>query len=291
MITPKSLDQLDDSKHIRLFGVSDAKIGKTTHLACSSLGALPEQPCGLVSSPECLHILAFDEGAVEGLLNFLIDACKRPDCTKVTIWPMYDVCRTAILNKGGWDYSIYNTICSIQQEIDKIADANPTKVYAELISSFTGLGMALKQALAGEPTAAAKGGGMSVPKWDALNGQLQSLRALVHKDNKHVFWEGHTQEKFVQPTEGVKPGTKEETVGVSGNEGRNWAANVKEVCKMIREPIKYSGTSIDKVFLHTRPTLDFNSGGRGFNKLNDKEYDLAEMCRKLGKRVGGYKKP
>jgi hypothetical protein len=132
---------------------------------------------------------------------------------------------------------------------------------------------------------------MSVPKWDGLNSQLQSLRALVHKDNKHVLWEGHTQEKFVQPTEGVKPGTREETVGVSGSEGRNWAANVKEVSKLMREAVKYPGTSIDKVYLHTRPTLDFNSGGRGYNKLLDKEYDLALMCQKLGKRVGGYKKP
>ncbi len=291
MIQPKTLDALDTSKHIRLFGVSDAKIGKTTHFACSALGALPGQEFGLVSDPTCLHILAFDEGAVEGLMDFLVNACKRPDCIKVTIWPMYDVCRTAILNKGGWDYTIYNAICSVQQEIDKICDANPTKVYAELISSFTGLGMALKQALGGEPSKDAKGAGFSIPKWDALNSQLQCLRALVHKDNKHVFWEGHTQEKFVQATEGVKPGTKEETVGVPGGEGRNWAANVKEVCKMMREPVKYPGTSIDKVFLHTRPTLDFNSGGRGFNNLAEKEYDLAIMCQKLGKRVGGYKKP
>lgn len=290
MIQPKSLDDLDTSKHIRLFGVSDAKIGKTTFLACSSLGALPGQEFGLVTDPTCLHILAFDEGAVEGLMEFLTDACKRPDCRKATVWPMYDICRTAILNKGGWDYSIYNTIMAVQQEIDKRCDANPNQVHVELISSFTGLGMALKQSLAGEPKAEAKGGGMSVPKWDALNGQLQSLRALVHKDNKHVLWEGHTQEKFVQPTEGVKPGTREETVGVPGGEGRNWAANVKEVSKLMREQVKYPGTSIDKVFLHTRPTLDFNSGGRGYNKLSEKEYDLALMTQKLGKRVGGYKK-
>lgn len=291
MIKPVSLDELDNSKHLRLFGVSDAKIGKTTFLSCSTLGALPGQEKGLVTDPTCLHVLAFDEGAVEGLKKFLVDACKRPDCVKMTVWPMYDICRTAILNKGGWDYSIYNTICAVQQEIDKIADANPTKVYAELISSFTGLGEALRQSLAGEPKAESKGGGMSVPKWDGLNGQLQALRALVHKDNKHVFWEGHTQDKFVQPTEGVKPGTREETVGVSGREGRNWAANVKEVSKLMREQVKYPGTSIDKVFLHTRPTLDFNSGGRGFNDLAEKEYDLAAMCGKLGKRVGGYKKP
>lgn len=290
MITPKPLDQLDDSKHIRLFGVSDAKIGKTTYLACSSLGALPGQEFGLVTTPADLHILAFDEGAVEGLMEFLRDACKRPDCIP-TIWPMYEVCRTAILSKQGWDFSIYNTIMSVQQEIDKIADANPNRVLVELFSSFTGMGVALSQSLAGEPRAESKGGGMSVPKWDALNGQLQSLRAAAHKDNKHVLWEGHTMDKFIQPTEGVKPGTKEETVGVSGREGRNWAANVKEVSKMIREQVKYPGTSIDKVFLHTRPTLDFNSGGRNYNKLADREYDLALMCKKLDKRVGGYKKP
>lgn len=297
MIKPTTLDEQDnpDVKYLKLFGVSDAKAGKTTTLACSALGALPLQTEGLVSSPECLHIIAFDDDAVNGLRKFLVEACKRPDCTKVTIWDMCKVAREAILGDG-YDATLFNTIIAILQEIDKRAMAEPNKVFAVLFSSWTGMGMALKAGLAGKPKPNDAGkimsGGMNQNKWDVLNSELMTIRAKAHAPYKHVFWEGHIQTKFVIPTDGEKStGATEETVGVPGGEGRNWAANVAEVTRMRREPMKYPGTLIEKVSFDTRPNADFVSGGRGFNDLDPKEYDLAVMARKLGKRVGGYKKP
>lgn len=293
MIKPQTLEATGNStnKYGKIFVVSDPKIGKTTYIACSILGALPEQEFGLVSDPSCLHIISFDEDAVGGLKSFLVDACKRPDCTAVTVWDMAAICRTAILSDG-WDSTILNNILAVLQDINKRVQAKPDKVHAVLFSSFTGMGIALKHALAGRAPEGAKGSGMNMAKWDTLNSQLMTIRAEAHRDNKHAIWEGHVQSKFVVSTDGSnKSNGSEETVGVPGGEGRNWAANVGEVVRLRREAIKYPNTLIDKVYLDTRPSLDFVSGGRGFNNLAAKEYDLAKMMQKLGKNVGGYKKP
>lgn len=302
MITPVPLDKIDDdNSYLKIFGVSEAKIGKTTFFACSALGALPEQKFGLISDPTCMHILGFDEGAVEGLKKFIVDACKRPDCLKMNIWPMWDICRTAILGNG-YDSSIQNNILAVLSDINKRCGAAPDKVHCVLFSSFTGMGMALKHGIAGKPTPDSSGqiksSGMNQAKWDILNASLMAIRAEAHRNNKHVIWEGHVQTKYVAPdADGtVKPGTTEETVGVPGGEGRNWGANVKEITRIVREAISYKDTNgkslgIDKVYMNTRPTGDFISGGRGFNDLDAKEYDIALMCKKLGKRVGGYTKP
>lgn len=296
MIKPQLLsDSEDANKFIKIFAVSDAKIGKTTYLACSALGALPEQEFGLVSDPSCLHIIGFDEGAVDGLKRFLVDACKRPDATKFPVWPMWDICRTAILGEG-YDSTILNTVVAVLQEINKTVGASPTKTHAVLFSSFTGMGMALKHGISGKPkpdsSGQIKSSGMNQAKWDILNAGLMTIRAEAHRNNKHVMWEGHVQKKFIMLEDGSqKSGGTEETVGVPGGEGRNWAANVGEVVRLRREAVKYPNTLIDKVYLDTRPSLDFVSGGRGFNTLAAKEYDLAKMVQKLGKQVGGYKKP
>jgi hypothetical protein len=134
---------------------------------------------------------------------------------------------------------------------------------------------------------------MNQTKWDILNSSLMTIRAEAHRANKHVFWEGHVQTKFVQAdAESPQKGTTtEETVGVPGGEGRNWAINMAETSRLRREAVKYPNTLIDKVSFDTRPSADFISGGRGFSVLLPKEYDLAVMAKKLGKKVGGYKKP
>ncbi len=297
MIKPQTLAEVGDSQYFKLFGVSDAKAGKTTTFAASALGALPGQQYGLVSSPECLHIITFDEDAVNGLCKFLTESCKRPDCTKLTVWNMSKIAREAIQGEG-YDGSMLNNILAIIQEVSKTANANPAKTYALLFSSWTGMGMALKHGIAGRPkvdaTGLIKSSGMNPTKWDILNADLMTIRSKAHEDNKHVFWEGHIQTKFVMPTDGEqqKQTTTEETVGVPGGEGRNWALNVSEVTRMRREAVKYPDTQIDKMAFETRPTGDFVSNGRGWSTaLLPKEYDLAVMATKLGKKVGGYKKP
>lgn len=311
MIQPQTLAQTGNStnKHFKLFGVSESKVGKTTYFACSSLGALPEQKFGLVSDPSCLHVISFDEGAIDGLKDFIEKQCKRPDCLSMTVWNMAPIVRDAVLGNG-YDSSIYNNVMAILGEINKRANAQPDKVFAVLFASFTGMGMGIKNALAGKPEAGSDGkiksSGMNQTKWDVLNASFVAIRTEAHRDNKHVFWEGHIQKKFVILEEGDKPPPQgqsrtEETVGVPGNEGKNWDVNVGEISRLTRESNTYKikdangkeiSTGIDKVYMNTQPSADFISGGRSFTTgLNAKEYDLALAAQKLGKRVGGYTKP
>ena len=67
------------SDFMKMFAVAEGKVGKTTYLAASCLGALPHQTEGLVDKPENLHIIGFDEAFVDGLLRFLKESCKKPD--------------------------------------------------------------------------------------------------------------------------------------------------------------------------------------------------------------------
>ncbi len=311
MIQPQTLKQTGNntSKHFKMFAVSEAKVGKTTFLACSALGILPEQKFGLVSDPSCLHVISFDESAIDGLYDFMEKSCKRPDGHNLTLWNMAPIVRNAVLSDG-YDSSIFNNIMAILQEINKRAAAAPDKVMAVLFASFTGMGMGIKNALAGIPKGDEQGkiksAGMNQSKWDVLGASLVSIRTEAQRDNKHVFWEGHTQKKFVILEEGEKPPAQgqsrtEETVGVPGGEGKNWDANVAEITRLTRESMTYKtkdangkevSTGIDKVFMNTRPSADFISGGRSFTTgLEAKEYDLALAAQKLGKRVGGYTKP
>ena len=58
------------SDFLKMFTVAEGKVGKTTYLAASCLGALPHQTKGgLVDKPENLHIIGFDEAFVDGLLS------------------------------------------------------------------------------------------------------------------------------------------------------------------------------------------------------------------------------
>ena len=106
---------------------------------------------------------------------------------------------------------------------------------------------------------------------------------MAQSDTHHTFWEGH-----ITKTSGKEDEAKE-TISISGKVGLNFGFNVEQVVRLRREMAKYPNTTVDKVFMDTRPSLDFVSGGRGFNEaLGAKEYDLVEVAEKLGKKVGGF---
>lgn len=272
------------SDFLKVFAVAEGKVGKTTHLAASCLGALPHQTEGLVDKPENLHIIGFDEAFVDGLLKFIKDSCKRPPSyLNVSVHDLTEVTRKAYSNSGGWDYGVYNAVMSeirsIKQEVARGG------VHALIISSLTGLSNGLKAGLAGAPDPSKKGSGMDQSKWDAMSHQLNSIRNEAQADTHHTFWEGH-----VSKTSGKDEEAQKETTGIQGSAGKNWGFNVEQVMRLRREMTKYPGTPVDKVYMDTRPTLDFVSGGRGFNEsLDAREYDLVAVAKKLGKKIGGFK--
>lgn len=266
------------SDFLKLLAVAEAKVGKTTFLAASCLGALPHQTQGLVDKPEHLHVLGFDEAFVDGLLKFLRDSCKKSAAyLGVSVHDLTDVTRKAG-SLNDWDYTLSNALTAEIQTIK--SDIAKGGTHAVLVSSLTGLAMGLQNGMAGPPNPSKKGGGMDQSKWQDMSRQLNAARNLLQSDTHHTLWEGHVMKKEED----------KETMSVSGSAGKSFAFNVEQVVRLRREAVKYPGTNIDKVFMDTRPSLDFVSGGRGFNEsLAAREYDLVEMAEKLGKKVGGFK--
>lgn len=283
----QALEQFGNSSSdfLKAFAVAEGKVGKTTYLVAASLGALPHQTDGgLVDKPENLHILGFDEGFVDGMLRFLRDTCKKPaDYLKVSVHDLTDVVRKAYRNENGWDYSVST---AVQQELATIkAEAARGGVHAVIFSSLTGLANGVKAGLAGTPNPSKKGSGMDQAKWDGMSHQLNYLRNVAQEDLWHTIWEGH-----ITKTSGKDEESQKETNGIQGNAGKLWGFNVEQIFRLRREMAKYPNTTIDKVYMDTRPSLDFVSGGRGFNEaLDAKEYDLVAVAKKLGKKVGGFK--
>lgn len=269
------------SDFLKMFAVAEGKVGKTTYLAASCLGALPHQKKGLVDKAESLHIIGFDEAFVDGLLKFIRDSCKRGEAyTKLSVHDLTDVVRKSSVGSD-WNYDVSN---AVQAEMASIkAEIARGGVHALIFSSLTGLANGIEMGLSGAPVPGKKGAGMDMAKWGSFNHQLNHIRNMAQADTHHTFWEGHVTKTRAKDEEDQK-----ETVSISGKIGQNWGFNVEQVVRLRREMVKYPNTTIDKVYMDTRPTLDFVSGGRGFNEsLSPKEYDLVEMAEKLGKKIGG----
>lgn len=271
------------SDFLKMFAVAEGKVGKTTFLAASCLGALPHQTEGLVDKPENLHIIGFDEAFVDGLVRFIKESCKRSDdYLKLSVHDLTQVTRKAF-NGQGWNYSVYNAIMSELQSINN--EIKKGGIHATVFSSLSGLAGGIKAGLAGAPDPTKKGSGMDQSKWDAMSHQLNALRNFAQDDTQHVFWEGH-----VMKSSAAKEEDQKEENGIQGSAGKSWGFNVEQVVRLRREMAKYPNTPVDKVYMDTRPTLDFVAGGRGFNEsLDAKEYDLVQVAKKLGKKVGGWK--
>lgn len=268
------------SDFLKLLAVAEAKVGKTTYLAASALGALPHQTKGLVDKAENLHILGFDEAFVDGLLRFIRESCKKgPEFCKVSVHDLTEIARKS--GQGAdWDFTLNNAVTAEIQAIK--ADIAKGGVHCVIVSSLTGLSTGLQNGLAGPPNPAKKGGGMDQSKWQDLSRQISQARNLLQSDTHHTIWEGHV----------MKGGgaDEKETMHVTGSAGKAFGFNVEQVVRLRREMTKYPNTTVDKVYMDTRPTLDFVAGGRGFNEaLQPKEYCLVEFAEKLGKKVGGFK--
>jgi hypothetical protein len=271
------------SDFLKMFAVAEGKVGKTTYLAASALGALPHQTEGLVDKAENLHLFGFDEAFVDGLLKFLKDSCKKGDSyLNVSV---HDLTETVRKSSGGsdWNFGVLNAVMAELQSVK--SDVQKGGVHAIIFSSLTGLANGIEAGLAGAVNPAKKGAGMDMAKWGSFNQQLNAVRNAAQSDTHHTFWEGHITKTRAKDEEDQK-----DTVSISGKVGQNWGFNVEQVVRLRREMAKYPNTTIDKVYMDTRPTLDFVAGGRGFNEsLQQKEYDLVEMAKKLGKKVGGFK--
>jgi len=277
-------DTYVSSKFAKALFLAEGKVGKTSFLTASILGALPWQKFGgIVSKPENLHILAFDSSALGGLANFLTKTCGADKSVlKYNVYNFQDDARKVATNQTDWDFALYNQVSAV---IDEIQTKAKVGTHALLFSSLTGLCQSIQRSLQG-PFATKKGTGMDMSKWAAFSTALAELRSKAQLDNLHTLWEAHV---YVTPPK--KPDEEaKESLQIDGKTGQNFAYNVEQVFRIRRQfQNKFPGTNCDNVYLDTQPNMEVIANGRGFTEnLDKKEPDLTLAFKKLGLQIGGY---
>jgi hypothetical protein len=279
------------SDYLKALGVSESKAGKTTFLVAQALGLFPGQKRGgLVSHPRDLHIISFDMDAVSGVRRFLKELCGAPDeALQYNVYNFEDDARKLATNLTDYDHTIFNSLNVVQQRIrERVAKNKGTPVV--LMSSLTGLALAIERSIMGKPGTSNNGKGYGdQSKWMMLQGQLNELQNMFQLDSWHCFWEGHLYTPKATG-QGGESGEDKVTIQVRGKAGQTWAYNVAEAFRLRRmfgQPVE--GSRVDKVYMDTRPNLEFIAGGRNFTEaLEPKEFDIVKVAMKLGKKAGHW---
>ena len=273
------------STHAKALAVSEAKVGKSCYLIASALGVLPWQKYGgIVSSPKDLHVIALDANAMGGVKEFLKALGAPQEAFNFPIYNMQDDVRRVSVAKQDWDTTLFNTFMSaVDLASNRIRRSKGVGML--LISSLTGIAQALERAIGGPP--GEKKQTMDMSKWSEFGRQLGEIRNFAQQDGHHCFWEGHIlrQERTGQGTTEVK-----ESMQISGKSGQNFAYNVEQVFRIKRMfGEQHPNTSCDKVYLDTRPNMEFIANGRMFTeRLEAKEPDLTVALGKLDLEVGRW---
>jgi hypothetical protein len=276
------------SKFAKALLVERAKVGKTMFILGSALGILPWQKRGaIVSSPKHMHVLTFDSGALAGFKRFALEMCKAPEETlNFRVYNMQDDIKKIAGSVLEYDRSFFNTVMQVLTTVRERAAREPG-VHALHVSSLTGMVEGILRAVQG-PAARKKGGGMDQSKWGDFAGQIAELRNFAQLDSWHTLWEAHL---YVPPQTGQEgqDATNKETLQMPGKSGQNFPYNVEQVFRVRREYSNtHEGTNVDLCHLDTKGGADFISGGRNFDALKDKEYDLTRAFEKLGLKVGNW---
>ncbi len=273
------------SRFAKSLCVSEAKIGKTTYLASAALGCLPwQKQGGIVDKPENLAIFSLDAGAAAGISRFLAEICGAPkEALNYTIYNLESDLRAVATSTQEYDNTFYNALVTALRDFAQTANKGVSVCIA---SSLTGFAEGIKRGISGPPNTNKKSP-MDQNKWDLYGAQMSEIRNLFQKDDWHTLWEGHI----------IKDGAADESkndgdkiAGLQGSVGKNFPYNVEQVFRIRRNfGMKFEKTKCEQVYLDTRASLSFISGGRCFSEsLEEKEPDLASALNKLGKKVGGW---
>lgn len=290
-------NEYQGGEYAKALCVSEAKVGKSTFLVASCLGALPWQEFGgIVDKPENLHVISFDSDALAGINKFLKTACGVSEgMGKADILNMEDDFRQCSEGAADYNFKFYNAVMTALQQVQ---EATAKKgVHALIISSLTGMAAGFERSIFGAPGGSDRGAnggqrgfGADPAKWKLLSQQIHEVRNFAQMDKLHCFWEGHIDKPSGMGMKGEEQ--KKESIRVSGEAGRNFPYNCSQVFRIRRMfGQKHPDTKVEKTFLDTQPTLDFVSGGRGFSELAPQEPDMTAAFNKLGLEVGQYMPP
>lgn len=272
---------------------SDAKVGKTTFIVGSLLGAMPWQKFGgVVDRPDHLHVLTFDANALGGLGGFITERCKKPkDYLRYRVYNLQNEFRAVSRSREEWNFELYNAVVATLEVINKRV-TKEGGVHALVFSSLTGLAEGILRAISGPPDEDRKGSGMDPSKWQGLAQQLIDIRNYAHTDTHHCIWEAHIDRApvFQMKKSGGEDTGPKESIHVPGAAGRSWSFNVEQVFRLRREfGGEFEKSGVDFTYLDTRPSGTFIANGRSFNeKLKPREPDMTVAFHKLGLQVGRY---
>lgn len=282
-----------DSVYLRAMAAAEAKVGKTVALVLWSLGLLPDQKYGgLVSGPEYLHIISTDYGAITGAKHMMRKLGAPKEAFNFHVCSLQEDYQAIFTASEDWDASFYNASQHAMRAIqDKVAK-RPKGVHAVIVSSTTTWCAGIERGIAGPPIGGAndkKGSGMDESKWQAVYGQVNEFRNAVQRGPWHTIWESHIDK--VVPFGRAEDQEPQEKIQIRGRAGRDFPNNVEQVFRIRRNMGNtYEGhDEVDRMFLDTRPSMEFFAGGRGATELlKPHEPDLVRAAHKLGMRVGGW---
>jgi len=281
------------AEYAKVLAAADAKIGKTTFLVASLLGALPWQRFGgVVDRPRHLHVLTFDANALGGIKRFITNSCgKDTSYCDFRVYNHQDEWKRVSHSKEDWNYDLYNAVVNTLSTVSARA-VKEGGVHALLFSSLTGLSEGMLRALAGPPSEERKGAGMDPAKWSEFARQLIDVRNYGQVDTHHCIWEAHIDRgsQFSMKKNDEADAGPRESLHVPGSAGRSWSFNVEQVFRIRRDfGDTFEKTNVDMTYLDTRPSADFISGGRGFTEaLKAREPDLTLAFHKLGLKIGRF---
>lgn len=272
-----------DEPNEHAFFVGMPKIGKTVFMVASALGLVPGQNGGVVATPEDLWVIGLDGAALGGIHSMLKALGAPPEAYNFKAFKLENEVRRSLATTAekGYDTALFERMMEC---IDMYSQrASDTSVL--LVSSFTTLAHAVEVGIGGTPKAK---GTMDMSKWSSVAAHLGFIQARAHRTRGHVFWEGHL-DRYQQKMQGQEEVTIEKMQGVAGKSGRLFANNVHHIFRVRRLFGEcHEGTNIDRMYFDSSDEYEFVAGRNTTEKLDDKEFNLTRVLKKLGKSVGGW---
>ena len=269
------------SRLARCTVASGPKTTKTTTTMSQVLGIcswLQSPP--IVSAPNQLHVLAFDQSALMDAAKWFREICgAKPARLAYRVYVFENlvkqIVRSAVVQGADVLYAeVVGTLMDIE------ATVRATKgVHVIMLSSLTVLAAALLREVRGKPKRGVIGT-IQPGEWTTYGQRLSDIRNLAHGIPAHIIWEAHIDAVPVMQI-GKDPTAPKEGIQVYGGEGRNWAAN-QDQCLRLRADMQIA-PRCRKMVYDTRAFVgEMIGGGRGFDRLLPREPGLYDIFQKLG---------
>lgn len=295
---PNTLEAYQSSNYGKELFLAPAKVGKTVTLLGNCLGAFPWQEYGgVVSSPECLHVITFDASALGGAFKFLTEQCgASKEIGKTRVYNLQEDAKRIFTSKTEYDGTFAN---KVYETVKRVQDASTNgKIHALIFSSLTMCAKAWLRGISGPAFTgqAMKKSPMDQNKWGLFAQQMTEFQFFTQVDTYHTLWETHWAEKESKTQKDSMGNAKVyDTIQVQGATAVQFPAQCERPYMLSRVKGSWDGkgkSPVNMVYFDTQPNLDFGesmmAGRSVVGVLEPKENDLTLMFNKLDLAIGGW---